>query len=128
MFGKINLRVRDLDAAVEYTRDVLGGEILRESHTTAFGKIAIVKVASLMMEIIQPDPASPLAQNIERRGEGIDSVGFFTDDVASLGIQLEEREARVVKPEGDLAGTVWLHPKNPLSMSIEFYARGPGSE
>ncbi len=117
VFGKLNLRVRDLDAAVAYARDILGGEVISERHTTALGEIAVVKVAGLQMEIIQPgDPNSPLGQIMEKRGEGIDAVGFYTDDVAATAGQLEDRGARIVKPVGRLG---WVHPRNPLSMSIE---------
>jgi len=120
-FGKLNLRVRDLDAAVDYARDVLGGEVLRERHPTALGDIAVVRVAGLVMEIISPgDPQSPLAQIMEKRGEGIDAVGFYTDDVAGAASELEERGARIVKPVDRLG---WVHPKNPLSMSIELVPR-----
>src|SRR3970040_2352773 len=82
-FAKVNLRVRDLDAALPFARDVLGAEVLREKSTITFGEMALVRYAGLTIEIIAPDrPDSPLAQQIEKRGEGIDSIGFYADDFA----------------------------------------------
>ena len=57
---------------------------------------------------------------MEKRGEGIDAVGFYTDDVAGAAADLERRGARIVKPVDRLG---WVHPKNPLSMSIELVPR-----
>ncbi len=122
-FAKINVRVRDLQPALEYVRDVLGGEVLSPPHAAAFGQVAIVDVRGLVMEIIQPTPGTPLAAAIERRGEGIDSVGFVGEDVAAAGDALEQRGARLVRPSDlGLSETVWVHPKNPLSMSIELFS------
>ncbi len=125
-FGKLNWRVRDIDAAVDYARDVLGGEVVSARHTTDLGEIAVVRVGGLTMELISPtDPNSPLGQIMERRGEGIDAVGFYTDDVAGAAAELEQRGARIVKPVARLG---WIHPKNPLSVSIELVPRSAAAE
>ena len=72
-FAKINLRVRDLDAAVDYATGVLGARVLRASAPISFGQMAMVQLGGLVMEISAPaSPDSPLAQLIEKRGEGID--------------------------------------------------------
>jgi methylmalonyl-CoA/ethylmalonyl-CoA epimerase len=117
-FAKINVRVRDLDAALTYMRDVLGAEVLRERSTNPFGEMVLVRYGGLTIEIIAPDrPDSSLARTIERRGEGIDSVGFYTDDLDRSVAALESNGAKIASSDGGLA---WLHPKNPLSLSLEF--------
>jgi hypothetical protein len=129
-FAKINVRVRDVRAAVEYVQRTLGGEVLTPPHNAPFGEVAVVRISGLTMEIIQPPPGSPMASAIERRGEGIDSVGFMTEDVSASASVLEERGAQLVRPGAEgLAETVWVHPKNPLSMSIELFpsSASPGS-
>jgi len=116
-FAKVNVRVRDLDAAVAYARDVLGAEVLREKNTISFGAMALARYGGLTIEIIAPDrPDSPLAQLIEKRGEGIDSIGFYADDFEEGVAQLEGKQVRFSSNDGRLA---WVHPKNPLSTSIE---------
>ncbi len=117
-FAKVNIRVRDLDAALAYMRDVIGAEVLREKTTNPFGEMVLVRYGGLTIEILAPDrPDGSLAKIIERRGEGIDSIAFSTDDPAATVSALEARGANMASFDGSLA---WLHPKNPLSLSIEF--------
>jgi methylmalonyl-CoA/ethylmalonyl-CoA epimerase len=121
-FFKINVRVRDLDAALAYARDVLGAEVLRERNTIDAGEMVLVRCGGLTIEIIAPDrPDSVLARTIERRGEGIDSIGFYADDLGGAVAALESHGARMASNDGHLA---WLHPKNPLSLSIELVDPG----
>lgn len=124
-FAKINFRVRDLDAAVTYARDVLGAKVLRERSTISFGEMAMVQLGGLVMEIIAPDsPNSPLAQLIEKRGEGVDSVGFTVPDVAEGSTALESAGARMIGSQGgEPENIAWMHPKNPLGLSLELLQR-----
>ncbi len=129
-FAKINFRVRDLDAALAYARDTLGATVLREKSSISFGEMAMVQLGGLVMEIIAPASAdSPLAQLIERRGEGIDSIGFTVPDVHAASDALEGAGARMIGSQGggvdDLA---WMHPKNPLGLSLELLRREFWSE
>ena len=126
-FAKVNLRVRDLPAAVAYARDVLGAEVIREPSTISFGEMAMVRLGGLLMEILAPSgPDSPLATLIERRGEGIDSIGFTVPDLPGAVAAAEANGARTIGsqggPEAD-ANIAWLHPKNPLGLSLEFLRR-----
>ena len=125
-FAKVNLRVRDLDAAVAYARDVLGAQLIRGPETISFGEMAMVRLGGLLMEMIAPSgPESPLAQLIERRGEGLDSVGFTVPDVHAASDRIDAAGGRMTGsqggPEGDMA---WLHPKNPLGLSLELLREG----
>ena len=124
-FAKINFRVRDLDAAVAYARDVLGATVLRERSTISFGEMAMVQLGGLVMEIIAPgSPDSPLAQLIDKRGEGVDSVGFTVPDVAAGSAALESSGARMIGSQGaDPENIAWMHPKNPLGLSLELLRR-----
>lgn len=124
-FAKVNFRVRDLDAAVAYATDVLGAEILRPRTSISFGVMAMVQLGGLLMEIIAPDrPDSPLAQLIEKRGEGVDSLGFTVPDLESAVARTESAGGRMIGSQGgsetDMA---WLHPKNPLGLSLEYLRR-----
>jgi len=120
-FAKINFRVRDLDAALAFARDTLGATVLREKTPISFGEMVMVQLGGLVMEILAPaSPESPLAQLIERRGEGIDSVGFTVPDVHASSAELEARGARMIGSQGGPAGDMaWMHPKNPLGLSLE---------
>lgn len=125
-FAKINFRVRDLDAALAFARDVLGAEVLYEPKPISFGQMAMVRLGGLVMEIIAPTgPDTPLAQLIDRRGEGVDSLGFMVPGLPEAVEGLESRGARMIGsqggPETDMA---WMHPKNPLALSLELLREG----
>lgn len=129
-FAKVNLRVRDLDAAVGYAREVLGAELIRGPEAISFGQMAMVRLGGLVMEIIAPSSAdSPLARLIDQRGEGLDSLGFTVTDVGEAGGRIGAAGGRMIGsqggPEGDMA---WLHPKNPLGLSLELLRAGFWSE
>lgn len=124
-FAKINMRVRDLDAAVAYMTGTLGATVLRPRAPIAFGEMAMVNMGGLVMEIIAPSsPDSPLAQLIDRRGEGIDSIGFMVDDVSAGSNAIETAGGRMIGSQGGTEGDIaWLHPKNPLGLSLELLRR-----
>ena len=124
-FAKINFRVRDLDAAVAYATDVLGATVIHTRRPISFGEMAMVQLGGLVMEIIAPaSPDSPLARLIDTRGEGVDSVGFTVPNVHEASAALDAAGARMIGSQGgspdDMA---WLHPKNPLSLSLELLRR-----
>jgi methylmalonyl-CoA/ethylmalonyl-CoA epimerase len=124
-FAKINFRVRDLDAAVAFARDTLGATVIREKSTISFGEMAMAQLGGLVMEIIAPaGPDSPLAQLIERRGEGVDSIGFTVPDLQGASDALEGSGARMIGSQGGSAEDIaWMHPKNPLGLSLELLRR-----
>ncbi len=124
-FAKINLRVRDLDAAVDYATGVLGAKVLRASAPISFGQMAMVQLGGLVMEIIAPaSPDSPLAQLIEKRGEGIDSIGFTVPDVHVASDSIDAAGGRLTGSQGGGEGDIaWMHPKNPLGLSLELLRR-----
>jgi 4-hydroxyphenylpyruvate dioxygenase-like putative hemolysin len=121
-FAKINVRVRDVNAALAYARDVLGAEVVREPETISLGIMGMVRLGGLIIEIIAPDrPDSGVAQLIEKRGEGIDSVGFYVGDINAAADGLESGGAKIVSNDGRIA---WVHPRNPLSLSVELLQEG----
>jgi len=129
-FAKINFRVKDLDAALAYARDVLGATVVHEPRPIAFGMMGMVQLGGLVMEIIAPaSPDSPLAQLIDRRGEGVDSVGFTVENLSESADALDAAGARMIGSQGgDDANIAWMHPKNPLSLSLELLRRDFWSE
>jgi hypothetical protein len=116
-FAKINVRVLDLEAAFAYARDVLKAELLKGTSNTPFGDMFIVRLGGLVIEVLAPDrPDSGLAKVIASRGEGIDSIGYYVDDMAASASEMEANGVRMSSVHERLS---WVHPKNPLSLSIE---------
>ena len=128
-FGKINFLVRDAQAAYKYARETLGADEVFQPRETPIGEVAQVDLHGLLMEFIQPPSGSRMDKMIDKRGEGIDSIGFATDDVTGVTAAIESRGARFAQPaDSGLAATAWLHPKNPLSLSIELFTPGTMEE
>ena len=128
-FGKINFLVRDAQAAFNYARETLGADEVFQPHETPIGEVAQVDLHGLLMEFIQPPSGSRMDKMIDKRGEGIDSIGFATDDVTGVAAAIEARGGRFAQPaDSGLAATAWLHPKNPLSLSIELFTPGASEE
>ena len=126
-FGKLNVLAPDARAAVDYACGVLGAELAVGLHVTPLGHIAVVSLAGLALEIIQPLAGSTLERIMEKRGSGIHSVGFSAAHPGDVAEMLKLRGATVLQPGGPgLGSTAWLHPKNPLSLSIEFYPPSNG--
>ena len=128
-FGKINFLVRDAEAAFNYARETLGADEVFQPRETPIGEVAQVDLHGLVMEFIQPPSGSRMDKMIDKRGEGIDSIGFATDDVAGVAAAIEARGGRFAQPaDSGLAETAWLHPKNPVSLSIELFKPGTAEE
>jgi len=124
-FAKINFLVRDSQAAFDYALKVLGADTVMEPHETPIGLVGQANLSGLVMEFIQPPNGSRMEAMIDKRGEGIDSIGLATDDVAGVSAEIEARGGRFVRPsEEGMTSTAWLHPKNPLSLSIELFTSG----
>ncbi len=76
--------------------------------------------ALLVLLIAPASPDSPLAQLIEKRGEGIDSIGFTVADVHAASDAIEGAGGRMTGSQGGgVDDMAWLHPKNPLGLSLE---------
>jgi len=121
-FAKINFLVRDGQAAFDYALNVLGAKVVAEPHEMPIGSVSQVDLHGLVMEFIQPPRGSRMDGMIDRRGEGMDSVGFATDDVPGAVKAIEGRGGRFAQTgDAGLANTAWLHPRNPLSLSIELF-------
>ena len=54
-FAKINFRVRDLDAAVDYATNVLGATVIRKSAPISFGQMAMVQLGGHCINLSSDD-------------------------------------------------------------------------
>ena len=76
---KVNVRVRSMDKAMEYLQNVLGAEPLHDRGSDTIGDFngATVKLGYLVLDVMAPnDPEGALANSIDKRGEGLDSICF----------------------------------------------------
>jgi methylmalonyl-CoA/ethylmalonyl-CoA epimerase len=126
--AKINLRVLDLEGTIERFGELVGAEPLRDRGSDTIGAFngATMKVADVVLDVVSPnDPAGELAKNIERRGEGLDSIAFIVEDLDDTAAYLSERGVELVNRHeyhGSKVG--FIHPKVASGVLIELIERG----
>jgi methylmalonyl-CoA/ethylmalonyl-CoA epimerase len=124
----LGIAVRSLAESVKYYETALGlkcehiEEVASQKVRTAF-----FDVGGTHVELLEPTaPDSPIAQFLEKRGEGIHHIAFATDDITS---QLGQARGAGVKlihetPFAGAAGKLvaFLHPKSTFGVLTEFCA------
>lgn len=102
---KVNIRAKSLDKARAVFENVLGAELLSDRGSDTIGEFngAMFRVGDLVLDIMAPNnPDGAFARNVEKRGEGLDSLCFR---VASL----DEVRARLKKSGVDLINVREFH-------------------
>ena len=127
--AKINLRVLDLDGTIERFSDLLGAEPGRNRGSDTIGAFngATVRLGGAMLDVVSPnDPDGELAKNIERRGEGIDSIAYVVENLDDTAAHLAARGVELInRHEYHGAKVAFIHPKINSGVMIELIERAP---
>ena len=121
----VGIAVRDLDAAVDWYKQMFGAEVVHRERIESDGvDEALIKVADSYIQLLQPfTETSPLAKYMERNGEGLHHVGYRVEDCAAVLEGVKEQGARVVDehPRTGSRGTTvaFMHPKSAFGTLIE---------
>jgi methylmalonyl-CoA/ethylmalonyl-CoA epimerase len=113
----VGIAVRDLEAAVDLYRGVLGAEpVHREDMDTEGVHEALFRVGASYVQLLAPTgPQTPVGRFLERRGEGVHHVGYRVPDVTAAIAALKERGIPLVDetPRPGSRGTTvaFVHPK-----------------
>ena len=119
MLGAIDhtgIAVSDIDAALQFYRDVLGLELVhRETIATQGVEAVLFDVGDSHVELITPlSPDGAVARFLQRRGPGLHHVAYRVDDIdaalASLsaaGVRLIDQRPRIGIRNSRVA---FLHP------------------
>lgn len=120
----VGIAVRDLDAALEFYRDVLGLHVHAMDTVEDQGvRAALLTIGESEIELLEPtSPEANMAKFIERKGEGLHHICFNTPDVdgdlevlKEKGVELVDQKSRV-----GLAGMIcFLHPKASRGVLVE---------
>lgn len=121
----IGIAVKDLEQAIPYYEKVLGlkcyavEEVRDQKVKTAFFKVGQTKIE--LLESTAPD--GPVAQFIEKRGEGIHHMAFAVKDVKEAlsdadanGLRLIDKQPRKGAEGLEIA---FLHPKSTFGVLTE---------
>ncbi len=121
----VAIAVRDLDTAVTYYRDTFGAEVAHRERVESDGvEEALIKVADSYIQLLEPTrDDSPVAQYLERRGEGLHHVGYRVADCAAALQAVKDGGGRVIDevPRPGSRGTTvaFIHPKTAFGTLIE---------
>jgi methylmalonyl-CoA epimerase len=130
MIGRLNhvaIAVRDLAAASEVYRTILGAEVSSPEALPAHGvTVVFVTLPNTKIELLEPLGAdSPIAKFLERSPDGgIHHVCYEVDDIGAARDQLVRNGARVLgsgEPKIGAHGkpVLFLHPKDFLGTLVE---------
>ncbi|MDA0366101.1 MAG: VOC family protein [Chloroflexi bacterium] len=126
--AKVNLRVRDLQGTIDRYGDLLGAEPQRDRGSDTIGAFngATMQLGGVVLDVVAPnDPNGALAASIERRGEGIDSIAYFVENLEDTAAHLSERGVELVnRAEYHGSKIGFIHPKQASGVLIELIERG----
>lgn len=121
----IGIAVQSLSAAQSIWEDILGLECTG-SETLAHQKVttSFFPVGESEIELLEStEETGPIAQFIERRGEGLHHIAFRVDNIERAIEELKQQGVRLIdeKPRPGAGGTriAFLHPKATAGVLIE---------
>ncbi|HJV45911.1 MAG TPA: methylmalonyl-CoA epimerase [Bacillota bacterium] len=130
----VGIAVRSLDETLPFYTDILGLELLGiETVESEKVRVAFLQIGESHFELLEAtSPESPIAQFIEKKGEGIHHIALQVDDAAERlqamkaeGIKLIH-EVPKVGAHGNLVG--FLHPKSTRGVLLELCQPGQTEE
>jgi methylmalonyl-CoA/ethylmalonyl-CoA epimerase len=128
MLGKIEhigIAVKDLKAANAVYETLLGVTPYKEEKVASEGVItSFFKTGDSKVELLMAtDPNSPIAQFIEKRGEGLHHLAFSVTDIdkevqrlVAAGFQVLNEQPKL---GADSKRIVFLHPKSAHGVLVE---------
>ena len=123
----IAIVVRDLDAALEFYRDVLGLEVTERREVPDEGvEIAFLPTGEAEIELLRPlSDEGGVARFLEKRGEGLHHVCLAVEDIEAAMERLQAAGARLLNEEPRVGthGTryVFVHPRSAHGVLLELY-------
>ena len=121
----VAIAVNDLEAAIQYYKDVFGAEVEHRETVESDGvEEALLKVAESYVQLLTPTrDDSPVAKYLEKKGEGIHHVGYRVADCGAALQAVKDAGGRTIDeaPRPGSRGTTvaFVHPKGAFGTLIE---------
>ena len=112
---RVQLAVRDRQAAARTFGEVLGAEPLRDGRSAHLGASRLIlALGSSEVELCEPSGPGPAAEHLAAKGEGLMTAGFSTRDMAALRANLERHGCRFTSE----ATQIYLEPSETFGMRV----------
>jgi len=121
----VAIAVEDLDAAIDWYRQVFGAEVVARERVDRDGvEEALLGVADSFIQLLTPiREDSPVAKFLQTRGQGIHHVGYRVADCATALEAVKRAGVPTIdaQPRPGSRGTTvaFVHPKGALGTLIE---------
>lgn len=110
---RILLAVRDRSEAADTFGAILGAEKTREDEVRTFSaQRTVVQAGASEFELLEPSGGGPVADHLERWGEGIFAAGFSTKDPPGVSRTLADAGVRF----SDEGGQIFIEPDQTRGM------------
>jgi len=112
---RVQLAVKDRQAAARVFDEVLGAKPVRETPSAYLGATRLVlALGSSEVELCEPSGPGPAAEHLQAHGAGLMTAGFSTHDMRSLTVNLERLACRFAS-EGE---QLYIDPSQTLGMRV----------
>jgi hypothetical protein len=114
-----SLVVNDLDAAVDFFKSFVSGEVVyKEDRPAVAGRAVGLKVADAIMEIMTPTGDGALQKHLRQHNQGIRSTIFTTRSIDQTKKYFADKGIKLVP--GDAPGALAIPPEANLGVIFEF--------
>ncbi|MFW6414696.1 MAG: methylmalonyl-CoA epimerase [Thermodesulfobacteriota bacterium] len=121
----LGIAVRSLDDAVKFYENALGLQCQHvEEVESQQVRTAFFEVGETHIELLQPTSEdSPINKFLEKNGDGLHHVAYYTDDIEAQLSQAKEAGCKLINPE-PVSGAggkkvAFLHPKSTYGVLTE---------
>lgn len=121
----LGIAVESLDPSNSLFANLLGQDPYKIEEVASEGvKTSFFQVGDTKIELLEAiDPGSPIAQFIEKRGEGIHHIAFRVEDIYAEMARLQEQGFRLLNQEpkrgADNKWVCFVHPKSANGVLVE---------
>ena len=121
----VAIAVNDLEAAIQYYKDVFGAEVDHRETVESDGvEEALLKVAESYVQLLTPTrDDSPVAKYLASKGEGLHHIGYRVSDCGAALQAIKDAGGRVIdeqpRPGSRNTTVAFVHPKGAFGTLIE---------
>lgn len=121
----IGIAVKSIEEAGKFYEELSGLKLSEpEFNAEQKVKVSFIKIGESKLELLEAtDPNSAIAKFIEKKGEGIQHIAFYVDNIEEKLQLLKEKGIKLIdeKPRKGAAGKkiAFIHPKSSFGTLIE---------